>query len=240
MELEIFKQRASGAGVLLTDPRTNKDKAAGILAKTVQTELDNWLKERLFKRRKQIHSKYLDKGNAVETDSLRWLADVLDLGMIFETNDEHFEDEFFTGTPDLITSDTVFDLKNSWDYTTFPMIGGQPDKKYVAQLQVYMHLTGRKKAALVHILSNTPDDLVQKDLKQRLWDLRAGGHNPTEEELKQITEQTIAYHNYDEVEDRFKFRKFEFEYDPELIEELQRRVVNARNYIKSNFHLLVD
>jgi hypothetical protein len=234
----VYKQRASGAGLLLTNPRTIKDRENGVLAMTVQTMLQDWIKEQIYGRRKEIRSKYLDKGIAVETESLRWMANVLDLGLILEMNEQSFEDEFFTGTPDLILPDIVYDLKNSWDYTTFPLFGGEPDPKYVAQLQVYMHLTGRKKAGLVYLLSNTPDYLVAKDVNNKLWEFKEKNIHLTEDQKKEVTEEVFAYHNYDNIQDQYKYKTFYFDYDEAMITELQDRVFNARIYIDQLYTLV--
>jgi hypothetical protein len=96
------------------------------------------------------------------------------------------------------------DIKNSWDCWTFPLFENEiPTKDYFYQLQIYMHLTGRKKAKLVYILLDTP----------------ATFGNP------EIT--------YTDIDIKYRSKVYEIEYQPEVIEELKKRVENAREYINT-------
>ena len=139
-----FKIRASASGKLMTKPRSKSE----VLSKTTMTYLQEWTKQEVYGFRKSISSKYLDKGNAVEDDAIDYAAKKL--GWLFASkNDEYFEDDFFCGTPDVILEDKIIDIKSSWDCFTFPLFEDEiPNKDYFYQLQVYMHLTGKKMAEL--------------------------------------------------------------------------------------------
>jgi len=107
-----------------------------------------WLTEKLYNRRKNFTSKFTDKGNICEDNSIEFLSDyfLLDLSK----NEEYFEGDFITGTPDLIVGESeVWDIKNSWSPDTFPIFDTKPNIGYWWQLQSYMALTGRSKARLV-------------------------------------------------------------------------------------------
>ena len=67
-----------------------------------------------------------------------------------------------------------------------------------------MHLTGCKKAVLVYVLLNTPEELTFE-----------------------------TKHNYDNVSKEYKIKTFEIDYDAEVIEELKNRIINVRDYIKT-------
>ena len=45
--------------------------------------------------------------------------DVLDYGFMYK-NEEHFNNDFLTGTPDVNTDSILLDVKSSYDATTFP------------------------------------------------------------------------------------------------------------------------
>ena len=200
MELEIFKARASGAGVLLSRPRSKKDQEAGKLSLTAQTLVQDWYKERIYLKRKNIYSRYLEKGTVVERDSLIWMAQYLKLGMILETNENQFEDEYFTGTPDLILEDEVIDIKNSWDSSTFPLFETEiKNKLYEVQLQIYMHLTGKKKARLVYLLTNTPQDLISKEIGYKIRDIEKLGRKLTRDDITIIGQDVQRDHSYDQT-----------------------------------------
>jgi hypothetical protein len=71
-----------------------------------------------------------------------------------------------------------------------------------------MALTGFKKAKLVYTLQNTPDELQ--------WD------------------EPIDYSIYP---DNLRIKEFEIDYDSEFIERINNRVIECRNYIKTNLKI---
>lgn len=197
--MEQFKIRASAAGTLMTNPRTKSE----TMAKTVKTFLNDWIKEGIYGQRKEINSKYISKGLEFEDMAIDKAIEWLDLPFALK-NKQRFSDDFFTGEPDLILSDTVIDIKNSWDCWTFPLFENEiPTDDYFYQVQTYMHLTGKKKAAVVYVLLNTPET-----------------HNSMEI-------------SYDNVDVKYRIKRFDFEYQPEIIEELKKRVILAREYINT-------
>lgn len=197
--MELFKIRASAAGTLMTNPRTKSE----TIAKTVKTFLHDWIKENIYGQRKEINSKYISKGLEFEDMAIDKAIEWLDLPFALK-NKQRFTDDFFTGEPDLILSDTVIDIKNSWDCWTFPLFENEiPTDDYFYQVQVYMHLTGKKKASVVYVLLTTPE---------------------TYNSMEVI---------YDNVDTKYRIKSYNFEYQPEIIEELQKRVVIAREYINT-------
>lgn len=198
MQLPIFKARASSSGALMISPRSKTE----VLSKTTQSYLQDWVKEHIYGIRKQIKSKYIDKGLTNEDFAIDQAIKMLDLPFVLK-NSESFEDEYFTGTPDIVTDTEVLDIKCSWDCFTFPLFADEiPTDDYFYQLQVYMHLTGRKSARLVYVLTDTPADMQWGEIV-----------------------------SYEHVADRFKIKTFTVEYQPEVIKQLQQRVFAAREYI---------
>lgn len=199
--VNLFKCRASAAGKLATNPRSKTEN----LSETTKTFAKEWLIEKIYGYRKEIKSKYLDKGNQLEDIGIDKAIEWLDLKFVLK-NEKHFEDEFFTGTPDLILEDEVIDIKISYDCFTFPLLENEiPMKDYFYQVQVYMHLTGKRKARVVYLLLNTPEDIAS-------W-----------EEPK----------DYENQPKENRIKSFEFEYQPEVIELLKNRVIETRNFLKS-------
>jgi len=200
MQLKEFKQRASSAGKLMTNPRSKGE----VLSQTTKSHLQEWLKSELYGIRKQIKSKYLDKGNAVEDSAIDYAA--AELGWLFAIkNEEFFEDEYFCGTPDVMLDDTIVDIKSSWDCFTFPLFDDEiPNSDYYYQLMVYMHLTGKRKATLCYVLMNTPEHLSYDEPQ-----------------------------DYTEVESKYRIKTFSFDYDQEVIDKLIERVKISREYIKT-------
>jgi hypothetical protein len=196
----LFKCRASGGGDLMTNPRSKSE----TLSETTKTFAENWIKESIYGIKKEISSKYLTKGIELEDEAIDKAIDWLNLPFTIK-NEKFFEDDFFTGTPDLILEDEVLDIKNSWDAFTFPLFDKEiPTKSYFYQLQIYMHLTGKKKARLVYLLLNTPERLTYE-----------------------------PQHKYDSVDKKYRIKTFSINYDSELIKEMQTRVETVRQYIKT-------
>ena len=198
--MEQFRIRASAAGVLMTNPREKNAK----LAKTVEAYLQEWLKEQIYGHRKEIKSKYIDKGLEFEDVAIDKAIEWLDLPFALK-NTERFNDDYFTGEPDIIIKDErVIDIKNSWVCFTFPLFDKDiPTKDYFYQVQVYMHLTGLKKASVVYVLLDTPETPYSMPI------------------------------SYAHLDKKYRIKRYDFEYQPEVIEELQNRVVSAREYISN-------
>lgn len=197
MQLKEFKIRASAVGQIMTNPRSKSE----ALSQTCISYIQQWVKEQIYSVKKEIKSKYLTKGIDVENLAIEYYAEENGLGFVLP-NFNHFEDNFCQGTPDLIHDGIVYDFKSSWDCFTFPLFESEPDKAYFGQLQIYMHLTGLKKAKLVYTLQNTPDELE--------WD-----------EPK----------DYSNIPSKYRIKEFEFDYDPEFIKSVYDRVILCREYI---------
>ena len=60
--MKEFKIRCSAIGKIMTNARSKTE----TLSKTTKTYLEEWSKEQIYKRKKEVFSKYIDKGNAVD------------------------------------------------------------------------------------------------------------------------------------------------------------------------------
>lgn len=199
MQLREFKIRASAVSQIMTNPRSKSE----VLSQTCKSYLEQWVKEQIYGVKKEIKSKYLTKGTDVESIAIDYYAEEKGLGFVL-ANTEYFYDNFCQGTPDLLLPDSVLEFKSSWDCFTFPLFDTQPDKAYEMQVQVYMHLTGRKSGKLIYTLQNTPDELV--------WD-----------EPK----------DYSLISSKYRIKEFDIEYDPEFIQSVKDRVLLCRDYINA-------
>lgn len=199
--IQDFKIRASASGQIMTNPRAKTE----LLSETTKTYVFDWLKENIYGYRKELNNKYVTKGLELEDEAIDKAIELLDLPFTLK-NEQFYENEYFTGTPDLIIKDTVYDIKCSWDCFTFPLFDTEiPTKNYYYQLQVYMHLLGLKKAKLVYVLLNTPENLAS-------W-----------EQPK----------DYSELDKKFRIKTFNVEYSEEVINDLKQRVTNIREFIKT-------
>ena len=216
-----FKLRCSQIGKVMTKPRIKSE----VLSQTTKSYLEQIVKEEVYNTKYTFSSKYTDKGNIVEDNSIDFAAEMLGYGMLVK-NEKYFNNDFLTGTPDVITKDTVLDLKNSWDCFTFPLFSDViPNKDYMYQLQGYMALTGLKKARLVYVLSDTPTNLIEKEA---YWFCKNSGFDDLDMDVFKEYEQRMTYKN---TPNESKIKSFDIEYDETIIAEIYERVNLCRDYI---------
>ena len=224
--MKEFKCRASAMGVLMTNGR-GKDAGMGATAKSY---LKEWFISQITGKSNDIESKYFDHGNFAEKAVLNRASDYY--GVKFEKNEEYLEDEFFTGTFDSKSDEMVIDAKAPYDVFTFPYFDEEPPKGYYEQLQVYMALTGLKKASLVYGLENhSKDEIERLSWKLAKKEAKELDLDEFEPEMRHWNEAEGIL-TFDYLPDNLRIRTFEFERNDELIEKMQQRVIEAREYIK--------
>lgn len=215
---DSFRIRASACGQIMTN-----NKAGTGMGETAKTYCENWVKEQLYARRKEFTSKYTDKGNECEESSIEYAAEHFGWGLVAK-NEEHFEDELMTGTPDIILAESVEDIKNSWDCFTFPLFDTDiPEKKYYWQGQVYMALTGKSTFGLVYTLMNAPDHLIEQEAR------RSADWQEVEAELYDAVRDRMTY---DGLNTDLRIKRFEIARNEEDIARIEKRVQECREYIK--------
>lgn len=151
--MKQFKIRASQIGKIM-----GESKPKGQLSSNCITYLKQWYSEQMYGEREDIRSKYFDKGNMCENEAIDVISERLNLGIAFK-NVNFFENDFITGTPDILTENMIIDAKCSWDGKTFlDSVTSDIDKNYEWQLIGYMALTKRVEAKLCYVLLDTPED----------------------------------------------------------------------------------
>ena len=140
----MLKIRCSALGKIMTNARSKSE----VLSKTCKTYLQELAIEEMYGIKKEFSSRYTDKGIEVERESIDLVQDNCDFGFMYK-NEEHFENDYLTGTPDVNTDNILLDVKSSYDATTFPWFEEEiPNKDYFYQLQGYMALTKKRKSIL--------------------------------------------------------------------------------------------
>lgn len=230
--LDELQKRANGEGKPLTD--NMKEELADLIQKRdakpelqagAKTYLDNWIKEQIYRRTKEVSSKYTEKGILCEQQAIDLVARRMNYGLISK-NDVRLEDEYMTGECDLNLPSMVEDIKNSWDVFTFPLFANElPDKDYYYQLQGYMHLYGKQRGAVNYCLIDAPDELINNEAFRIS---RKAGFDEVEMELY---DEVKAKMTYADIPDQLKHKRFEFDRNDEVIRVIQERVVMCRQYI---------
>lgn len=189
----MFKIRCSQLGKIAANSK------GGELSVGAKSYVEEKAKEFIYGIKKEIQSKYMDKGNFCEDENIETYGNYKNT--MYLKNEKHFSDDLFTGTPDILTKDVVIDIKSSWDAFTFPLFDDKINKDYYLQLQGYMHLTGRRKAILAYVLTDTPvfiDDT-----------------------------QDITYKN---VPLKYRIKECHFDYDQKVIDDLSNKAEMCQKY----------
>lgn len=215
-----FKIRASASGKLLTNGR-----AKDSMGETAKSYIKEWLISEITGKEKDIQSKYLSRGNEMEEAAIKRVAKHYNCELT--KNEEHLENDFFCGTFDAKNSDRVIDTKVPFDCFTFPFFIAEIDSDYYAQLQVYMNLTGLKKASVCYCLENGSEEQIEK----LSW--KIAREKKKDEPDMEEWEEAEKLLSYDHLPDNLRIKVYEFEYDEELIEKLKSRVIQAQNYIEN-------
>lgn len=198
-----MKIRASQIGKIMTNARNKSEP----LSETTKFYLKELYLEKTFGVSKFISSKYIEKGNFCENESIVLASEVLDLGFT-EKNETNFSNDFITGTPDVIGENYILDVKTTWDYFTHPFFESNPNKDYFYQLQGYMWLCDKPKAYLCHCLVNTPKFLLSN------WD-------------------DMALHNFDKLEKEKRVKTYVIERDGSIIESIKEKVILCNEFFKT-------
>jgi hypothetical protein len=218
--MKNFKIRCSQIGKIMTNARSKTD----ILSATCKTYLEDWYKEQLYDRKKEVVSKYMDKGNIMEDDSIDFIANNFKLGLLIK-NDQYFENDFMCGTPDLILDDLVIDVKNSWDCFTFPLFENEVNYDYYLQLHGYMALTGKLKAKLIYTLMDMPESIIEKEWISNCY--RTGQDKTNYNDLQEFSRK----YKWDNIPSPLRIKAFDINYNPEVIDQVNSRVLECRTYL---------
>ena len=223
-----MKIRCSALGRLMTAPRTKTE----TLSKTAKSYIQELVLEEKFGIKKEFSSRYTDKGLQCEDEAISLVNDVLGLGFIFK-NEEHYSNDFITGTPDVNTNEILLDVKCSYEASTFPFFETEiSTPAYFYQLQGYLWLTGKNEALLCYCLVNTPIEIVEDEIRREHWK-----HFKIDEDAE-IRDFVEKKHNFDQIPDNRKVKVFTIERDETVIWAIQNKVEEARIYYNNLIEMI--
>lgn len=164
------------------------------------------------------------KGMMCEDEAIDIVCRQIDGGFRVKNNDQ-FEDDHFTGTPDIITEPIVEDLKCSWTLRTF-VEASDGNPLYYAQGQAYLALTGCSLFRLIYVLVETPFELVEEEKKKYFFKFNCDENNPYY--LEAIRKVEAMHSAARLIPERSRVKVFEFARNDEYIDKLRMRVEQAR------------
>jgi len=147
-DLEIVKTRVSNFGYELEDS-----------SKSVLHKIWNF---ECLSIKEVLKSKAVRRGKSQEDESIDLVNQVFDITM--SKNTKRFENDFFTGEPDLITEKSIIDIKTceSWE-TFYSKTEKKANEDYFYQVWAYMILTGKKEGLVAYTLPSYDDAYITYD-----------------------------------------------------------------------------
>lgn len=207
-----YKFRASSVGNLFVGSKTKGE----LFGETAKSYLSEIYIEVVYGRKKQITTKYFEKGNLCEDEAIELVERVKFSNEVLMKNSKRFENDLISGTPDLITNNSIIDTKCSFDIFTFH--NAESNKLYYYQMQSYMLLTGKKESSLAFCLVDTPPHILANELSKVDINL----HN----EITKI-------HTFADIPEKNRVKFIPIDFDVTFESELNTRVLKAREYLNS-------
>ena len=221
--------RASSLGNIMTEPSTKSAREAGELSETAKKNLVEIYIAEKYSRYKEVQTKQMQKGIEVENESIEMLSVYLNKN--YKKNEERFTNEFVSGSPDIITEDSIIDIKSSYDLFSFlnNLSAKSLNSDYYWQLQAYMWLTNKRNGIVAYCLANTPEHIVQKEKYYLLNSMNV----VSEESPEYIKESAKLEFNltFDDIDLRDKILLFNVERNDDDIEKIKDKVEQSRNYL---------
>lgn len=203
-DLNQYRERKSGIGKALTEKQSEKlIELEYKFLKSTQYELSTTAIKtcskivfaETFGRKYQLENKYFEKGIFVEKESRDLLSDVLGTRLIADK--ERKSNDWVNGERDIKNSKVIIDIKSTWDFETFAKhILESSEDFYFRQLDSYMDLWQIKDSLLAFVLTDTPIDILNREItntnfKKRFIDENGNAFDSKIPELKRIVENHI-------------------------------------------------
>ncbi|WP_109438378.1 hypothetical protein [Aquimarina sp. AU119] len=258
---EAYQERKNGNGKPLTEKQEEtfidlrrKKNAKCQLTDGSKTYLEKLVWEELTGRKQNLKVKYLDKGIQVEERSITVYSKIKK--KFFVKNKIRMANKYFTGEPDNVQG-KVRDIKSSWEYETFPLTDHKiTNSDYEWQVQVYMNLFDLKEAELIYCLVDTPEKLINDEIRRMDWKFDLfNGSGEVKEECIPLVVELISNHIYTieglkqfcnnstfcylkwfegifkEIPEEIRVKIFEFTSNEKMIAQAKEMVLLSRSYM---------
>lgn len=197
IDFSKYLVHSSAYGNLLTEPKAKADKDAGLLSATVQQYLWEVYLEEKYQRKKEITTRYMEKGILQEEQSItvycRWAK------KLYYKNEQRITNKYLTGEIDLTDNEDIYktfcgiDIKTSWDIFTFPKPNAKPNPMYEAQNLCYMDLTGAQEWKTSSVLVNAPQHQIMDEKRKLMYKLNCSEHDEEYIKACQMTERNMIF-----------------------------------------------
>lgn len=239
MDFSNVKFRASSWGNLMSEPRSKADKDAGRLGATCKKELIKIYNQIVYGRKKDLVTKYMDKGTQVEEDGITMFSRV-EKKLYYKNEEDMLQNDWFTGHPDIylgdniLNADEVWDIKNRWDLDSMmPKLEEEVDTGEELQLQVYYSLTGAQGGGIVNTLVSCPENILNDEKRRLLYNMNViSEESPDFKRAWAELEKNLVF---EDIPIQERVIKLPVPRNDELIQKMKDKVPSLRNWLQ-NFH----
>ena len=214
-----YKFRCSSLGKIISK--------SGKFTETTKTYLNEIFIQETEGVRKEITSKYFEKGKFQEEDGITMLQNTLHKKDLILKNTERKSNDFIHGECDCFTNGIIYDIKNAWDRFTFGK--AELSHEYEWQIRGYIYLWQASQGRLFYCLNNTPDHILQSEYKKIYW--QNGFQDESDEEYVNLCMELKDAHNYDSKPLHERFKMWDVQLSADNIDEINEAVINARIYL---------
>jgi len=197
------------------------------LSKTCIEVIYDFIKEQpeFYGRSVNFRSKYTEKGNAMEDQSIELAASYFGWGDVKKNTVRKYND-YLTGEADIVLHGSIEDIKNSWSQKTFPLFGTDiPIDGYGWQGQGYMELYDKPQFGLVYTLMDAPERMVDREARMKMYELEL---DDMEADLYDEVKESMTYSNFP-LELRIK--RYQLDRDHKCMDAVKYRVDDIRKFI---------
>ena len=228
-----FIARASQMGALMTNPRTQGE----TLSETTKTAIQEAVLFNKYGIEKHITSKEMEKGTENEPIGIEMASQLYGwFGIELITKQRLFND-YVSGECDVLTDYVLADIKCPFKAVNFPFFEEDvPNKAYFFQLQAYMWLTDRTESELIYCLTNTPEHIINDEIRKEMWycSTQERYKHLSELELEELCEERIRkQHIFDHIPIEKRVKKYVIQRDETVIESMKARIELCREYYDS-------
>lgn len=191
----------------------------------------------LYGVKKEITSRYFEKGKYCEEDGITLLNDTLYRGKLLIKNKERKRNGHIHGEADCIApDDIVYDIKNAFDLFTFGKAALSWD--YEWQLKGYCFLWGKEKARLFYCLNNMPEHMLADEERKLFY----AGHYLTYEspDYMEACQELRKAYIYDHMPIYERFKVWDTEFKKADKDRITEAVKEARNFMNELYEAHMD
>jgi hypothetical protein len=193
---------------------------------------------RVWGRTEDISTKYMDKGNQVEEDSITLYSKIS--RRMFQKNGDRLANDFISGTPDIYigesvrNADEVIDIKSSWSAFTFMRAKmDKENKMYYWQLMGYMALTGAKVSTLAYCLVDSPPHLVLDEQRRLAYKMGVIDEQESPDYIAACKE-IEKNHHFSDIPEKDRCFSITIERDESEIQRIYDQVERCRTWMNEN------